>query len=116
MRLFAVTTSLCLLAACGGKSESNQSAAAATGNQSSFESGVRRSYRAKFIESCSTGAKQAAAKAGNTAATGINYAPLCGCAADKLLATKSMTELMVGPSQADQLAVTQQCLKEHPLA
>lgn len=115
MRLGALTASLCLLAACGGKTEGNQSAAVAGNASSGFEGGFRSAYRTKFVESCSTGAKQAAASAGNKAAAGVDYAPLCGCAADRLLATKSMAELARGPSQAEQLAVTQACLKEHPL-
>lgn len=85
------------------------------GLTSAFETGFRQSYRVKFIETCSTGAKQAAARSGNSAAADLDYTPLCGCAADRLLATKSVAELMRGPSEADQLAVTQQCLREHPL-
>lgn len=82
---------------------------------SAFETGFRQSYRVKFIETCSTGAKQAATRSGNAAAADLDYTPLCGCAADRLLSTKSVAELMRGPSEADQLAVTQQCLREHPL-
>lgn len=81
---------------------------------SAFETGFRQSYRVKFIDTCATGAKQSAVQSGNTAAAGLDYAPLCACAADRLLATKSVAELMRGPSEADQLAVTQQCLREHP--
>ena len=112
MRGVALTAGLMLLAACGKGAGGNETAG---GNLSaSFDNGFRTSYRTKFIESCTTGAKSAATRSGNAAAAALNYTPLCGCAADKLLATKSVGELMRGPSEADQLAVTQACVKEHP--
>ena len=113
MRHLAITACLTLLAACGKGAGGN---ASASGNISSaFGDSFRQSYRVKFVDSCATGAKQAAARSGNPAAAGLDYLPLCQCAADRLLATHTVTELMSGPSQAEQAAVTQQCLKEHPL-
>lgn len=117
MRGVALTAGLMLLAACGKGAGGNETAgnASAGGNLSAaFDDGFRSSYRTKFVESCTTGAKSAAERSGNAAAAALNYTPLCGCAADKLLATKSVGELMRGPSEADQLAVTQACVKEHP--
>ena len=123
MRLIAIVAAAGLLASCGSKTDTAGNAAAgnagtanaSTGNTqvSSFDTGFRSSYRSKFVESCVAGAKQAATQAGSTAA--LNFTTVCGCAADKLLATKSVAELMRGPSQADQIAVTQACLKEHPV-
>lgn len=120
MRLIAIVAAAGLLASCGSKTDTAGNTAAGAANASagntqvsSFDTGFRSSYRPKFVESCTAGAKQAATRAGNTAA--IDFTTVCGCAADKLLATKSVAELMRGPSQADQVAVTQACLKEHPI-
>lgn len=113
MRHVATIVCLALLAACGKSAGGNE--AAGNSVSSSFENGFRTSYRTKFVESCTTGAKSAAQRAGNVAAAGLNYEPLCGCAADRLLATKTMAELMRGPSQQEQAQVTEACLKEHPL-
>lgn len=121
--LIAIIAAAGLLAGCsktettGNASAANPTAGnTATGNTqvSSFDAGFRSTYRPKFVESCVAGAKQAATRAGNTAA--IDFTTVCGCAADKLLATKSVQELMRGPTQADQIAVTQACLKENPIA
>lgn len=118
MRFIAIAAAAGLLAGCGSKTDTGNASAAnaSAGNTqaSSFDTNFRSSYRPKFVESCTTGAKQAATRAGSTAA--IDFTTVCGCAADKLLATKSVAELMRGPSQADQIAVTQACLKEHPVA
>lgn len=106
LALIAVT----LLAACG-----KQQSGAASGNLSSaFDDGFRKSYRTRFIETCTTGAKTAATRSDSAAAANLDFNPLCSCAADRLLATKSVGDLMKGPSEAEQAAVTQQCLKEHP--
>lgn len=117
MRHIAIIAAAGLLASCGAKTDTGNASAAnasvANTQVSSFDTGFRTSYRAKFVESCVTGAKQAATRAGSTAT--IDFTTVCGCAADKLLATKSVAELMRGPSQADQIAVTQACLKEHPV-
>ena len=110
MRRVAIVAGLTLLAACGQKAGGGASA----NLSQAFSGGFRTSYRAKFIDSCTIGAKQAAIKSGNAAGAGLDYLPLCSCAADRLLATKSITELMTGPSEADQRAVPEQCIREHP--
>ena len=40
----------------------------------------------------------------------------CGCVADKLIATKSVGELMTGPSQEDTKRYAEQCFREHPVS
>ncbi|WP_419809437.1 hypothetical protein [Sphingomonas sp.] len=115
----AIIAGCALLAACNSKHGDGNTAAGntAAGNTaaSSFEQGFRSSYRTRFVDSCTAGAKAAAAKQANAAVANANFTPLCSCAADKLLATKSVKELMAGPTQADQETVTKACLKEHPI-
>ena len=121
MRAIALALPALLLAGCGHKSATTANTTATANDQtavagggSAFDGSFRASYRAKFIQSCATGAKTAAA--GNAKLANADFTPLCGCAADKLLASKQVSELMRGVSPADQAAVTQQCLKEHPIS
>ena len=107
MRYFAILPVL-LLAGCGGGTGGGQSGG---GNLSSaFEDGFRSSYRTKFVESCVTSANNAAQQAGNGGA-GVDFTAVCGCAADRLLATNTVSQLMSGPSEADQRAVMQACVE-----
>lgn len=106
MRHAAITAFL-LLAACGGGTGSSTS----NGNlTSAFEQGFRSSYRTKFVGSCVTSANAAAAQSGSPMAPVQDFPKLCGCAADRLLATKSISELMSGPPQSEQMAVMQACV------
>lgn len=121
MRTLALALPLALLTACGGAKTATTNTTITTNTQtaatgdSAFDRGFKSSFRTKFVESCNNGAHAAAAKAGNAKMASADFTPLCGCAADKLLATKSPTELATGVPQADQIAVTQQCAKEHPI-
>ena len=95
--------SICLAAAgCSKPGGAGNSASSA------FDTGFRDSFRPKFVESCVAGAK-------TTSGTDKDFSTVCGCVADKLLATKSVGELMAGPSQEDQQKYAQECLREHPL-
>jgi hypothetical protein len=106
-KLLASSLFAALLAGCG-----NGGSDAETGNTSSlpasFEKGFKTSFRAKFVENCVAGAKKS---------SGLNadFTEICGCSADKLLATKSVPQLMTGPSDEDMRQAATACTREHPL-
>ena len=105
---------LASLAACSGKgaggNAAGDTASANTqgGVTGAFNQGFAKGFREKFVAQCVSQA---------TAATPIkvDFTPICGCSADKLLATKSPTELMKGVSPAEAQTVTAACVKEHPI-
>ncbi|WP_425230391.1 hypothetical protein [Sphingomonas sp.] len=115
MRLVCTITLAALLAGCGSHTTgTNGNAADGNSFAGGFDQGFRTQYRTKFADSCTTSAQAAAARQGGAAAAAMDFPAICGCVADKLLATKSVAELMRGPSAADQTAVMQQCVREHP--
>jgi len=77
-------------------------------SSSSFDQGFRDSFRPKFIAQCQAGAKQ-------TSGTDKDFSIVCGCVADKLLANKSVGELMTGPSKEDTKRYADDCMREHPV-
>jgi hypothetical protein len=104
MRRGMALAALVLLAACG-KSGGNESNTSITG---AFDEGFKKTFREKFVEQCVSSAQ------GATKGVAVDFNPVCTCSADKLLATKSVSELMAGPTAAEGQAVMQQCLVEHP--
>jgi hypothetical protein len=100
-RTFPLTLVLALLAGCGSNGTVGNSTAA-------FDKGFRDSFRPKFVASCQAGAQ----KSSNTTK---DFTEICSCIADKLIATKSASELMVGPTDEETGRLTTQCMQEHPL-
>ena len=110
MRMIGLALLACLTA-CGGKGTSGNTAVANTQAGSNQTSGAdfKSTFREKFIAQC-IGSAQAASR------VKADFTPICGCSADKLLATKSPAELAQGPSADEAKAVAAQCAKEHPIS
>jgi hypothetical protein len=72
-----------------------------------FEKAFRSSGRASFIENCVSSAK-------NAAAAKIDTTSICSCAADKLLATKSIAELKNPIPVGELQSISAECIGEHP--
>jgi hypothetical protein len=89
------------LAGCSGSGPAGNSS-------SSFDKGFVDSFRPKFITQCQAGAKQ-------TSGSDKDFSVVCGCVADKLIANKSVGELMTGPSQEDTKRYADECMREHPV-
>ncbi len=100
-RAFPVTLTLLLLAGCGSGGPVGNSTDA-------FDKGFRDSFRPKFIAQCQAGAQA-------SSGTQKDFTEVCGCVADKLLATKSARELMSGPPEDETKRLAAQCVQEHPL-
>ena len=93
---------LLLLAGCGsGKVVGNST--------DSFDAGFRDSFRPKFVQSCVAGAQA-------TSGSSTDFSTVCGCVADKLIATHTASELMAGPSQDETKRLAAECIREHPLS
>lgn len=101
-RAFPIVVIVLLLAGCGKSQPVDNSS-------SSFDQGFRDSFRPKFIAECQAGAKQASR-------TAKDFSVVCGCVADKLLANKSVGELMTGPSPEDTKRYADECMREHPVS
>lgn len=100
-RTFSLTMTALLLAACS-------STAPAGNSNSSFDKGFIDSFRPKFIAQCQEGAQK-------TSGTTKDFSVVCGCVADKLIANKSVGELMTGPSKEDTSRYADECLRDHPV-
>ena len=98
------------LASCSGKSASDDAASgnAAGGVSGAFSQGFTKGFKDKFVAQCVSQAQA-------TTPVKVDFTPICGCSADKLLASKSPTELMKGVSASDAQAVAAACAKEHPI-
>jgi hypothetical protein len=82
--------------------------------QSAYAEAYEKSFRAAFR---SESVEQCVASAPKAAAAGYDITPTCRCAADTLLATKTveqLTALSSDGSSAALQAVTAQCLKTNP--
>jgi hypothetical protein len=101
-RAMPLTMTVLLLTACS-------SGGSAGNSSSSFDKGFVDSFRPKFIEQCQAGARQ-------TSGTTKDFSVVCGCVADKLIANKSVGELMTGPSQEDTKRYADECAREHPIS
>jgi len=101
-RAFPLTLTILVLAGCSGGGPAGNSS-------SSFDKGFVDSFRPNFIKQCQAGAQR-------TSATTKDFSVVCGCVADKLLADKSVGELMAGPSQEDTKRYSLDCLREHPVS
>lgn len=75
--------------------------------QAAFDKSFRISFREKSIEGCVASAK-------NAAAAKIDTTPICGCVADQLLATKTVTQLQGKLTDAEVDPIIAQCIVEHP--
>ena len=100
-RAFVLTMTALSLAACSGGGPAGNSS-------SSFDKGFVDSFRPRFIAECQAGAQQ-------TSGTNKDFSVVCGCVADKLIANKSVGELMTGPSQEDTRRYADECAREHPI-
>ena len=101
-RAVPLTLAMLILAGCnGGGSAGNSS--------SSFDKGFVDSFRPKFIAQCQEGAQK-------TSGSTKDFSVVCGCVADKLIANKSVGELMTGPSQEDTKRYAGECFREHPVS
>jgi hypothetical protein len=74
-----------------------------------FSKGFHDSFRPKFIEQCVSGAASKAPPG-----LKVDFTPICGCAADKMMARYSATQLMSGPPDGEAKQIIEQCAKEHP--
>jgi hypothetical protein len=101
-RAFPLTLAMLALAGCSGGSSAGNSS-------SSFDKGFVDSFRPKFIAECQQGAQK-------TSGSTKDFSVVCGCVADKLVANKSVGELMTGPSQEDTRRYADQCMREHPIS
>lgn len=72
---------------------------------SAFDRGFVNSFRPKFVESCRAGAQR-------TSGATTDFTAICGCIADKLIATKSVHELMANPSQEEIKSHAEACARE----
>ena len=76
-----------------------------------YEKAFRTAFRNKSVEQCVSSATKAAASR-------YDFTPTCACAADKLLATKTVEQLKALPNEgsgATIKAVTAECLASNPL-
>lgn len=101
-RMIALATTALFLAACSGNGPAGNSS-------SSFDKGFVDSFRPKFIAECQEGAKK-------SSGTTKDFSAPCGCVADKLIASKSVGELMTGPSPEDSKRYAEECFREHPVS
>lgn len=101
-RAFPLTLAMLVLVGCSGGGPAGNSS-------SGFDKGFVDSFRPKFIAECQAGAQK-------TSGTTKDFSVVCGCVADKLIATKSVGELMTGPSQEDTKRYAEQCFREHPVS
>ncbi len=106
---------LASLAACSGKGAGGNSAAGDTASASTqggatgaTNQGLAKSYRDNFVAQC-------VSRAQATTPLKVDFTPICGCSADKLLASHSPTELMKGVAPAEAQAAAAACAKEHPI-
>jgi hypothetical protein len=100
---YAPLAAFALLAGCGSAPDAGGNNA--TGFAGAVEAGFRKGYREKFVPSCETSFRASA-----PAGLDLPVAKICGCAADKMLATKSPTELMSAPSAAEAQALMAECI------
>jgi hypothetical protein len=101
-RAFPLTLAMLILAGCSG-------GGAAGNSSSSFDKGFVDSFRPKFIAECQQGAQK-------TSGSARDFSIVCGCVADKLIANKSVGELMTGPSPEDTRRYADECSREHPIS
>jgi hypothetical protein len=113
-----VLVSIGILAAIGssalrGQTSTEQSAAEGEYQRAyaeAYNKSFRVAYRSNFVEQCVSSAP-------NATAAGYDISPTCSCAADTLLATKTvpeLTKLSDDKSGAVIPDVMAQCLKSHP--
>lgn len=100
---------LVLLQACGGAGVDNSSGNGQGGLTQGFDDGLRTAFREKFVAECVKGAQ-------TTSHSTIDFTPICACSADKLMAGKSATQMLTGPTPKESEAAIGACVKEHPLA
>jgi len=101
-RTLVLTMAALSLAACSGGGPAGNSS-------SSFDKGFVDSFRPKFIAECQEGAQK-------TSGSTKDFSVVCGCVADKLIANKSVGELMTGPSPEDTKRYAGECFREHPVS
>lgn len=101
-RMIPLTATALLLAACSSNGPAGNSS-------SSFDKGFIDSFRPKFVAQCQEGAQK-------TSGTTKDFSVVCGCVADKLIANKSVGELMTGPPQEDTKRYADECFREHPVS
>lgn len=75
--------------------------------QAAFDQGFRMTFRQRSVEGCVASAK-------NAAAAKIDTTPICTCVADKLLATKTVTQLRGKLTDAEMDSIVAQCIVERP--
>ena len=75
--------------------------------QTAYEKAFRESFRANAIQSCVSTAKGAAA-------AGLDVTPVCTCAADQLLATKTVQQLSGKLPDEELRSITMACFKTNP--
>jgi hypothetical protein len=95
---------LLLLVGC----DSSPGASNATDSKSfagGLDSGFRKGWRKEFVPACAASATKAAPSAP------VNFTTLCGCVADKLLASKTSSELL-SLSDDDAKPLFEQCVAE----
>ena len=107
MRAGLAIAALLVLQGCGGGTDGNTQGGAAGGFQKGFDDGFRESFREKFVENCVASANQSG--------KAVDFAPVCSCAADELMKSKTVRQLMDGPSDEEQEAVLKKCVAEHPV-
>ena len=108
MRVGLAIAALLVLQGCGdGTNDGNAQNGAAGGFAQGFDDGFRKSFREKFVEQCVASANQSG--------KAVDFKPVCGCAADGIMAGKTVRQLMDGPTDAEQEAVLKKCAAEHPV-
>lgn len=106
MRTGLAIAALLVLQGCGGGGADGNSSGS-DGFAQGFDDGFRKSFREKFVEQCIEGANQSG--------KAVDFAPVCNCAADGVMKGKTVSELMNGPTDAEQDAVLKECLAKHPV-
>jgi len=71
-----------------------------------FEKGFRIAFREESVQECVKSAK-------NAAAAGIDTTPICSCAADELLASKTVIELQGKIPDEELRTITASCISKH---
>ena len=108
MRVGLAIAALLVLQGCGGgTADGNAQQSAVGGFAKGFDDGFRKSFREKFIEQCVASASHSG--------KAIDFKPVCTCAADGIMAGKTVRQLMDGPTDAEQEAVLKKCAAEHPV-
>jgi hypothetical protein len=102
IRAFSLALVMLAIAGCSGGGPAGNSS-------SSFDKGFVDSFRPKFIAECQQGAQK-------TSGSTKDFSVVCGCVADKLIANKSVGELMTGPSPEDTRRYADECSREHPIS